>query len=248
MHLLLCVMLPVALRLSRAFAPAKASDLLLALAAQAKIAEETDNVVDVYGNQSAWLARFEAEIAGALGKERAVFVPTGVAAQNMALAVHASLPFSKRRTEPAPSVLMHASSHLQLHEELAYSQLLGLTAIFAGDARRMLSPEDVERQLSRLASVGSAPSSILVELPMRELGCVAPPWEELVELRELSRRYGVPLHLDGARLFEIAPFYEETAGRSLQEVAALFDSVYVSFYKGFGVRQARSPSQRRCAR
>ena len=43
-------------------------------------------------------------------------------------------------------------------------------------------------------------------------------------------RYGTPLHMDGARLLEIAPWY----GRDPAEIAALFDSVYLSFYKGLG--------------
>ena len=46
----------------------------------------------------------------------------------------------------------------------------------------------------------------------------------------MCSRYGTPLHMDGARLLEIAPWY----GRDPAEIAALFDSVYLSFYKGLG--------------
>ena len=53
-------------------------------------------------------------------------------------------------------------------------------------------------------------------------------------MRKLADQYGVPMHLDGARLWEIAPYYAETAGVSISEIVRLFDSAYVSFYKGLG--------------
>jgi threonine aldolase len=144
----------------------------LALAVEAQEAEggPTD-MLDVYGGRSEWLADFEAEIAASLGKERALFLPTGVAAQNAALATHARLPFRNYRNEPPPCFVMHATSHLNLYEEAAYSELLGLGVLLAGDAQRCLSAADVGLHLRRLAAVGSAPCMILVELPMRELGC-----------------------------------------------------------------------------
>jgi threonine aldolase len=57
-----------------------------------------------------------------------------------------------------------------------------------------------------------------------------PEWDELVAIAQWCRERGVPLHVDGARLWESAPHY----GRSYAEIAALADSVYVSFYKGLG--------------
>ena len=69
-----------------------------------------------------------------------------------------------------------------------------------------------------------------MELPLRDAGCLLPPWEELVELGEVARELGVPLHADGARIWESQPFY----GRPLAEIAAVCDSMYVSFYKGLG--------------
>lgn len=53
-------------------------------------------------------------------------------------------------------------------------------------------------------------------------------------MRRLADAYNVPLHLDGARLWEIAPFYAAESGVSVVELVALFDSAYVSFYKGLG--------------
>ena len=214
-----------------------AASILTSLAAEAEamtlaIGEGPSDMVDVYG-ESGWLSSFESEVAHSLGKERAVFLPTGVAAQNMALAVHAKLPFLNTRTEPQPSFIVHPTSHLCLHEERAYAHLLGLVALVVGEAGRPLAPLDIEKQLVRLRSVGSSPAAIVVELPQRELGCVASTWDELLEMRALADAYGVPIHLDGARLWEIAPYYAEQ-GHPIEELCALFDTIYVSFNKGLG--------------
>ena len=82
-------------------------------------------------------------------------------------------------------------------------------------------------------AVGSAPAVIVLEVPTRELGCIVPTWEELLAMRALADAYGVPMHLDGARLWEAAPYYAE-GGHTIADVCAMFDSVYVSFYKGLG--------------
>jgi threonine aldolase len=72
--------------------------------------------------------------------------------------------------------------------------------------------------------------AFLIELPQREIGAQLPSWDGLVALCDAARAKGAKLHLDGARLWEAAPFYD----RSHADIAALFDSVYVSFYKGLG--------------
>jgi len=65
---------------------------------------------------------------------------------------------------------------------------------------------------------------------MREIGGQLPRWDELAEIKELCAERDIHLHLDGARLWEAVAGY----GRSPAEIAAGFDSVYVSFYKGIG--------------
>ena len=57
-----------------------------------------------------------------------------------------------------------------------------------------------------------------------------PTWDELLAIRRWAEERGIPLHLDGARIWQCRPFYQ----KRLQEIAALFDSVYVSFYKDLG--------------
>ncbi len=69
-----------------------------------------------------------------------------------------------------------------------------------------------------------------IELPLRDAGFLLPTWEDLVAFTGRARERGVPVHLDGARLWESQPFYD----RPHADIAGLFDSVYVSFYKGLG--------------
>ena len=116
-------------------------------------------------------------------------MPTGVGAQQAALSVYAGLPLASRSLL-RPSFVTHATSHLLVAEENAYSDLLGITAIKAGDDGRPLTAADVEVELKRLAAVGLTPCCIVVEMPWRELGCRATPWDELLALRKLADKCG----------------------------------------------------------
>jgi threonine aldolase len=71
---------------------------------------------------------------------------------------------------------------------------------------------------------------VLVELPIREAGGQLPSWEELEALKATAAERQIPLHLDGARLWQCPAFYD----RDLDAICAGFQSVYVSFYKDVG--------------
>jgi threonine aldolase len=93
----------------------------------------------------------------------------------------------------------------------------------AGDQARLLTVDD-------LTAIAEPPGTLLIELPQRDLGGQQPDWDDLRAQTEWACQRGAAAHLDGARLFESAAGY----GRPLAEIAALFDTVYVSFYKGIG--------------
>jgi threonine aldolase len=92
-----------------------------------------------------------------------------------------------------------------------------------GDRDRLIELEDLE---ALHAPIGA----LLIELPQREIGGRLPEWDDLVRQIEWARAQGTATHLDGARIWESAPYYQ----RPHAEIAALFDSVYVSLYKGLG--------------
>jgi threonine aldolase len=137
-------------------------------------------------------------------------------AQQIALRVHADM-------RGVRSFAFHPTSHLELHEDKAYQRMHNLVGIAIGDARELITIEDLRRLRERLAAV-------MFELPQREIGGRLPAWSDLQAQVTFVRQQGTPVHLDGARLWECTPYY----GRSPAEISALFDTVYVSFYKGLG--------------
>lgn len=122
-----------------------------------------------------------------------------------------------------PTVAMHPRNHLDGHEAFGYQLLHSLRGIPVGVADELLT-------LTDLQSVAEPIGAVLLELPQREIGGRLPEWNGLVELTSWVRERGISLHMDGARLWESGPYY----GREYSEIAGLFDSVYVSFYKGLG--------------
>ncbi len=191
--------------------PASMRQTLVALAEEADEGEEAD----AYG-EGELIARFEHEIAALLGKEAAVFMPSGTMAQQIALRI-----WSERSGRSA--VAFHPTCHLELHEHKGYERLHGLHAHLVGNPHTLLT-------LADLQAVAEPIAALLLELPQREIGGQLPSWGALVEQTAWAREQGAAMHMDGARLWESAPFYD----RSYAEIAALFDSVYVSFYKGLG--------------
>jgi threonine aldolase len=174
-----------------------------------------DTTMDNYGRGGV-VAELEAEICRVLGKPAAVFVPSGVMGQQAVLRVHADA--RSRRT-----VIFHPTCHLEEHEEQAYQRLHGLIGRPAGRRDGLITMDD-------LTAIAEPPAALLLELPQREIGGQQPEWDDLAEQVEWARRRGAAVHMDGARLWESSAGYQ----RSPAEISALFDTVYVSFYKGIG--------------
>ncbi|GIL34229.1 low specificity L-threonine aldolase [Phycicoccus sp. DTK01] len=158
----------------------------------------------------------EHEVAQLLGTESAVFMPSGVMAQQAAMR-------SWAERSSTDAVAVHGLSHLVVHELDALSEMHHLRVQHLTDEPRPATVDDLDRLAEPLAAVS-------LEFPLRDAGYLLPSWEELVAFTDRARERGVPVHLDGARLWESQPFYD----RPHAEIAALFDSVYVSFYKGLG--------------
>lgn len=191
--------------------PATAAELLR----RAADAIPADAEPDRYG-RGELVEGLERRLAELLGKEAAVLMPSGTMAQQIALRLHCD-----RRGIPA--VAFHPTCHLELHERQAHAHLHGLRAALVGHRDALIRLDDLEQ-------LGEPLGALLLELPQRELGGLLPEWDELLAQAEWARGGGVGLHLDGARLWEAQPYYE----RPHAEIAALFDTVYVSLYKSLG--------------
>jgi threonine aldolase len=170
---------------------------------------------DVYGERGA-VQRLEAELTTIFGVPAAAFFPSGVMAQQTALRIHTDRAGSRR-------VAMPDLSHLLVREDDGPRILHDLEICFLTQGFEAPAAKHVEAVPGRIGAV-------LVELPLRDAGCLLPTWDDLAALSATCRARGAALHFDGARIWESQPWF----GRTLPEIAALADSLYVSFYKGLG--------------
>ncbi|MBT2676602.1 threonine aldolase [Streptomyces sp. ISL-14] len=178
---------------------------------------DLDEPSDMYGNGI--VAALEERVAALLGTEAAAFFPTGTMAQQVALRCWAS------RTGN-PTVALHALAHPEVWERGAFSQVSGLRTVRVTSEPRLPTADEIR-------DFDEPFGALMLELPLRDAGFVLPSWEELTELVEAARERDAVVHFDGARLWESTVHFS----RPLDEIAALADSVYVSFYKsldGFG--------------
>ena len=189
---------------------------------------------DVYGDfncseNSSWLKLFESSVSKILQKYDSLFVPSGVMAQNIVLAIAQSKSYPIGISKD--HFLCHFSSHILLHENNAFSELLRMNAvIISEDNNAMVQKPVTYNDVLPFLESEILPCVLLIECPHREIGGKCIPWEDLVAISSLCRKKGVLLHMDGARLWEAVAYYD----RDISEICALFDSVYVSFYKGLG--------------
>lgn len=170
---------------------------------------------DLYGSGQV-IEDFQEKMAAFLGKETAVFFPSGTMAQQIALRIWCDDKGLKR-------VAYHPLSHLEIHEEDGLKELHGIESVYLTDPDHVVELKDV-------AELDEEVAAVLLELPQREIGGQLPSFETLEQISRYCRDNQIKLHLDGARLLEVTPYYEKSAA----EICALFDSVYLSLYKGIG--------------
>jgi threonine aldolase len=156
----------------------------------------------------------EEKVATLLGMEAAIWFSTGTLAQGIAARIHG-------QKQNSNQLFMHPTSHLLLHEELGYQYAHGCSAKEIGKWREPLSSADIRGDSG----------CVFVELPQRHSGGKLPSWGALQGIKKRCKTLGMPLHMDGARLWSCCPFYDN---KTYAEIVTGFDSVYVSFYKDIG--------------
>jgi threonine aldolase len=123
----------------------------------------------------------------------------------------------------SPTVALHPLAHPEVHERGALGSVSGLRTVHPTSEPRLPTAQEIR-------DFAEPFGTLMLELPLRDAGFVLPEWEELEAVVEAARERDAVVHFDGARLWECAPRF----GRGLSEIAALADSVYVSFYKTLG--------------
>ena len=190
-------------------------------AALAEVVEERGFTPDDYALGGV-VRDLERKFARLLGKDDAIYLPTGTLANHLAVRTLAG---NDRR------VLVQAESHLYNDSGDCAQTLSGLNLVPLAEGRSTLPVEEVERWLRRSdgGRVETRVGVIAIESPLRRRHHEMVDFDELRHVSRLARERGIRLHLDGARLFTL-PLH---SGRSLHEYGALFDTVYVSLWKHF---------------
>lgn len=174
-----------------------------------------DSTIDLYSSGPA-IEKLESRMAELLGKDSALFVIKGMIGQNSALKQWAKVTGSS-------TIAVHPNSHIVRDESDAYSALLGLDIVPFGQQGSAVTEQDIGTLPTELAA-------LCLELPVRREGFALPELKVLKQTRAFSQQHKIPVHIDGARLFESAHHYN----LSYADVAGYGDSVYVSLYKSLG--------------
>lgn len=173
------------------------------------------------------LNALESDVAALLGKANSMFCVSGVMAQLIAARVHGENSGGKQ------SVVVHPSSHLLQAEHDAFRHVMNLTCIEIGSVHRSLTLSDFQAA-DAAGKFTDDVFCVFLELGQRFNGGDVPEWEDLKAISDFCKGKGWKLHMDGARLWEATPYYAQSAGVAISDIAALFDTVYVSWYKGMG--------------
>jgi threonine aldolase len=180
---------------------------------------------DVLGDDPT-VRRLEERVAQLLGKEDAVYVPSGTMANQIALRVH---------TRHGDRVVMDAASHIRVHESGAPAALAGVTIAPVNGHLGVFSPEQLIE-----AAPGPSPdfppglfdptTLVTMENTHNEAGGTIWPLEAMQAIQATAAELGLAVHLDGARLWNASA----ATGIDLATYAATADTVNVCFSKGLG--------------
>lgn len=175
---------------------------------------------DVFGDDPT-VNHLEHTAAARLGKEAALFVPSGTMANQIAIAV---------QTRPGDEVLLEAGSHPFNYEAGGAAVISGVQISPIPGVQGILDPAAVLAAI-RPPNLHHAPAALLcVEDTHNRGGGTFHPIERLDELAAVARRSGLRAHLDGARLFNAAV----ASGTSVDRRAQGFDTVSFCLSKGLG--------------
>lgn len=162
------------------------------------------------------LERLAAEI---MGKEAALFVPSGTMGNSIAVKVW---------TRELDEVIVEAKSHIYNMESTHMTFISRVSPRPLPSRRGALDPEEVERNIRKPSVHIPRTSLVCVENTHNNWSGAVVPIENIRAVREITLRHGIKLHFDGARIFNAST----ASGVPVKEYAALADSVMFCLSKG----------------
>jgi threonine aldolase len=190
------------------------SEAMRAAMAQAPVGD------DQYGEDPS-VNQLQERVADALGKEAALFVPSGTMANQIGL---------KLLTRPGDDVIVGEEAHVVWHESGAAAANSGVQFTTVGHGG-LFTAADLRAACKPQGHIVFPPTTLVaIENTHNRGGGVVFPQDAAEEICRTARELGLSSYLDGARLFNAAV----ASGRSLAELAAPFDVVSVALSKGLG--------------
>jgi threonine aldolase len=165
--------------------------------------------------------KLEERVASMLGKEAALFFPSGVMANQAAVWM-----FASRGSE----VMLDADSHIVEGEIAGVAALSGAQVFPVHGANGVMTADDLRRDLRPQSRYSPMPSLVCVENTHNGAGGKITAVAELRAIRDVATERHLPVHMDGARLWNASV----ASGTSLSEFAGCVDTVMVAFSKGLG--------------
>ena len=187
----------------------------------ARLAEGGKAAYDSY-SRGGCVEALETRMAALVGKEAAIWMPTGTLANHLAVRALAG---TRRR------VLVQAESHLYNDCGDCAQTLSGLNLVPLAPGKATFTLDNVEQAMAASTSgrVAAPIGAVQIETPVRRRSGERFDFAQLERITAWARQRSIGLHLDGARIFLECAY----TGRSIKEYAKLFDTVYVSLYKYF---------------
>ncbi len=180
---------------------------------------------DVYGDDPT-VKRLEARVAELLGKEDAVYVPSGTMSNQIAFRVH---------TEPGDMAIMEGSAHMVINEGGGGAAHSGVTVWRIRGRGGVFTPDDVDEAIEvphpfNPPNHSPRPRLVCVEQTHNQAGGVVWPLDTLRSVSGAARDLGLATHMDGARLWHASA----ATGVAEETYTESFDTVSVCFSKGLG--------------
>ncbi|MEN8122539.1 MAG: beta-eliminating lyase-related protein [Bacteroidota bacterium] len=186
-----------------------------------KLMTKTKLVPDSY-SRGGVVEGLEKKFANLLGKESAVFMPTGTLANQIAI---------RKLAGNRKKVIVQAESHIYNDSGDCAQNLSGLNLIPLAEGKTTFTLDEVKAAIRRTNNgrVKTDVGAIMIESPVRRTDNEMFDYDEMKKISEFARQNNIKIHLDGARLFNAVAHSEI----SVKEFSSLFDTVYISMYKNF---------------
>ncbi len=175
---------------------------------------------DVFGEDPT-INRLQEICASLSGKESALFVPTGVMGNQLAIKSH---------TDAGDEVIVESESHILNYETAAPSVISSVQLLPVKGSNGVMDPSEIQKHIRTTEYYFPKTKLVCLENTHNRAGGTILPVDNIKEISALAKSFGIKTHLDGARIFNA---YVET-GIALKDYASMFDSVSFCFSKGLG--------------